>query len=116
MSATCTITFFGEPSLNDETNVINGGPVTVYAGQCTVAPDQGGATSTAGDQQRDLDRYTLRLPADTDGLEVGQAVAVAGDDPMLAGLQLQIDRVFARSTSVYRTLRCVDTKRVRPGP
>jgi len=117
MTATCVITRPGAGTLDAETNEISADPAAVYSGCCTVLPESASTTSDAGEELRDLDAYLLRLPATVVGVLDGDLVAVADDDdPDLAELRLKVIRVDARTTRVFRTVHCVDTRRVRSAP
>lgn len=119
LTAACTITrrAQGAGTLDPTTGAISDATSTVYTGPCSVVADTAGPASSAGDEQRDLNIFVLRVPLTATGILPGDLVSIGtAPDPDLTAAPLKVVEVEARTSNVLRTVRCVDLRRVRPGP
>ncbi len=87
----------------------------VYAGRCSVTPDNNiqAHADTQGGQDIYRDEYRARIPITATCPQIGDwlTVTAAADDPALLGRDYQIVKVITRSRAVTRQLRMVDRTR-----
>lgn len=93
MDAECLITRTGSRTWDEGTGEWVYLPVEVYADVCRVkAPNVGGRKANAGDQLLIVASPELHLPADTEGVEVGDDVVVTScrSRPALVGRKFKV--------------------------
>lgn len=106
MVDTCTVTrpgAFGAP--DESTGIPTRTTTSVYSGACRVKPEQPGEQS-AGEREVVTRRFVVSLPADTDGVAVGDVVTVTASvyDAGLVGASLVVVGVPVGSHLTARRL------------
>ena len=95
-----------EGTLNESTfEVTFDAPVVVYSGVCSFADRASNRSDREAFQNLQADEYMLKLPAETDGISIGQLVTVtSSEDPSLVGEEFEIVRFITGTHSITRRI------------